>query len=161
MVVEQVMQQGLPFTIEPIPLKRKVLWSRFAGHAATQADMWIVRTVYYAFWWEVRVQDVFQRVFEWNQNLREQADAGSLVMWLDLLVAEHVTLLDTYREIAVQVAAGEGSYARYYQDIDERFTAVSGVLDVMRQYGVMFCSQWGLAVPERFLLESVSPTVSE
>ena len=160
MAVEQVAVQELPFEIEPLSPKRVQLWSRFAGRASTEADMWIVRGVYYAFWFELRVQKTFQHVVEWNLYLRGQSDAGSLVGWLDLLADEHQTLLNAYSEIASQIAACEESYARYYKDVDERFIAVLSVLHAVREYGVMLCSQWGLAVPEHLLPESTSPAVS-
>ncbi len=157
MAVEQVAVQELPFVIEPLSPKRVQLWSRFAGRATTEADMWIARGVYYAFWFELRVQKTFQHVIEWSLYLRGQSDAGSFVGWLDLLADEHITLLNAYSEIARQIAACEVSYARWYKDIDERFLAVKGVLDAVRQYGVMLCSEWSLAVPEHLLQESTSP----
>ena len=161
MAVEQVAVQQLPFMIEPLAPKRVQLWSRFAGRAASEADMWIVRTVYYAFWWEVRAQTTLQRVFVCNQSLRSQSEVGHLVGWLNSLAYELVTLRDAYSEIANQIAACDESYARQYKDVDERFLVVLGVLDVVREYGVMLCAQWGLVVPEHLLVESPSPTVSE
>ena len=160
MAVEQVAVHQLPFTIEPLAPKRVQLWSRFAGRAVSLADMWIVRTVYYAFWWELRVEETVQRVFVCHQSLYSQAEAGHLVGWLENLAYELVTLRDAYSEIATRIAACSESYARQYKDVDERFLVVLSVLDVVREYGVMLCSQWGLVVPEHLLPESVSPTVS-
>ncbi len=159
MAVEHVEVQQLPFTIEAIPLKRMQLWSRFAGHASTEVDMDIVRDVYSAFWWELRTHDTVQQVFVWYQSLRSQADAASVVGWLDLLAGEHMTLANVYREVATLLGGSEGLYARWDKDVDERLRVVLAVLAQVRQFGVMLCSQWGLAVPERLLGESVSPTV--
>ena len=69
MAVEQVAVHQLPFTIEPFSLKRVQMWSRFAARATTEADMWIVRNVYYAFWWEVRIEERFGQVFVLSRHL--------------------------------------------------------------------------------------------
>ena len=158
MAVEQIAVQELPFTIEPLSPKRVQLWSRFASRAATDVDMWIVRTVYYAFYWEVRAQSVLQHVSLWNQSLTEQSDASLLVQWLNSLAYEQMVLRDTYREVAMQIAECEASYARYYKDIDERLMRVLDVLEVIRQYGVSLCYEWHLPIPQHLVQESTSPT---
>ena len=159
MAIEQMAVQELPFTLEPLSPKRVQTWSRFAGRAATEADMWIVRTVYYAFWFEMRVHTTFGHVVQSNQSIHDQSDATLLVQWLDALAYEHLVLRDAYSEIADQIANCEASYARYYKDIDERFIVVLGVLDAIHQYGVSLCYAWGLAVPEHLLQAGTSPTV--
>jgi hypothetical protein len=159
MAVEQVAVQELPFRIEPLSPKRLQLWSRFAGQATTDTDMWIVRNVYYAFYWEMRAQTVLEHVLLWHQSLHSQSNAEVLVLWLNSLVTEQVTLRDTYDQIATQIADCEKSYARYYKDIDERLVAVVNVLDVIRQYGVSLCYEWHLVIPQQFVQESSSPTV--
>ena len=161
MAVEQVAVHELPFTIEPLSPKRVQLWSRFAGRAATEADMWILRSVYFAFWWELRAQITISRVLVCSRSLCSQMEVGHLVGWLDNLAYELTTLRDSYSQIADQIAACEESYSRYYKDVDERFLVVMSVLSVVREYGMLLCSQWGLAVPEHLLAESTSPTVSE
>ena len=140
MAVEQVAVQELPFTIEPLSPKRVQLWSRFAARATTEADMWIVRNVYYAFWWEVRIEETVQRVFVLSQHLGEQSDVGLVVGWLNSLAYEHVTLRDAYSEVLMHLAPYIGSSARYYKDVEERFGEVVDVLAAVRQYGIMLCS---------------------
>ena len=161
MAVEQVAVQELPFTIEPLSSKRVQLWSRFAGRAVTDTDMWIVRDVFYAFWWEVRVQEVLQRVFVYHQSLRGPSDASSLVAWLDLLADELMTLRDTYGVLLTEMDAYGVSDARYYKDIQARYGVVVAVLHAVCQYGMMLCSQWSFVLPEHLAQEISSPTVSE
>ena len=161
MAVEQVTVQELPFTIEPLSSKRVQLWSRFASRAVTETDMWMVRDVFYAFWWEVRAQETLQRVFVCNQSLREQVDVSSLVGWLGLFAEELMTLRDSYGVLLSQMNAHGVSDARCYKDIEVRYRIVVAVLQAACQYGMMLCSQWGLVVPEHLLAESSSPTVSE
>ena len=159
MAVEQGAVQELPFTIEPLSSKRVQLWSRFAGRAETETEMWIVRDVFYAFWWEVRAQDTLQRVFVCNQFLREQSEVGSFVGWLDVLIGELMTLRNVYGGLLTRMIEYGVSDVRYYKDIEARRGVVVAVLGVACQYGTMLCSQWSFVLPENLAQETSSPTV--
>lgn len=164
MAIEQTEVQALPFVVEPIAPTRIKLWARFAAQISSDADIEIASSVYFGLWYDNHVFQVYNYILPHVEGAAagNPASVAQLMTWLDALASGLIPLMNTWfrvtRGLASQVQ--EVSYPRHYKDADQRIASSVRLLAEVRQFGVAVCQEFGLVLPESFVEQSASPTVS-
>jgi len=164
MATAQTEVQALPFVVEPIAPTRIKLWARFAGQMSSDEDIDIASHVYYGFWYDNHMFQVYNCVLPHVEGIAagNPLSVSHLVMWLDSLADGLAHVVDTWSRVVRGLLgqAGDVSFPRHYKDADQHVAWAVRVLAEVRQFGVAVCQEFGLVIPESFVEQSTSPTVS-
>lgn len=132
-----VVEQGLPFVVEPISVQRVQLWGSFASQWLTRSAFSVVCEAFYAFWYEAGLQHSYRQTLQWVQEGRYDF----AVRWLDLVVDDLLTVEQYWREV-LRLIASDGELRERVEQWTQEATQHIASVGMLRAQAVGLVVQW-------------------
>ena len=140
-----MVQQGFPFTVEPVVPQRVQMWASSAGQVSTQEGFNLISSVFNALWWEDAAYQSYQIALS---LLGSSTHVSSVIFYLDMIVNEAGNVVEYWAYVVERMPQVVGPAGQWEQDAVQHIETGKFLQQVAASQVVLWCQQYQLALPE-------------